>query len=365
MSTVDPVSPSELPEDDRVLPGLDPFEALPDLAARSVGGTVPWANDELFAPRDNLVADGPSVFTPATFGSRGQVYDGWQTRRRREAGHDEAIVRLGLPGIVRGIDVDTSHFVGNFPPEVEVDGCALPGYPGVAQVRAAPWRPLVPLGAVRGDTHNRFLVADEGLVTHVRLRIHPDGGVARLRVHGEPLPDPAVLRAGPFDLAATENGGRVTSSSNAFYSAASNLIAPGPARTMGEGWETSRRRDGGYDWVELRLAVSGVVRMLEVDARHFVGNAPGTVRILGRDTDTDEADPDEWFALLERTAVVPDVRHRFALLGTRPVRRLRLEVRPDGGLARLRAFGAPTEDGLAALLARWDAAWNETGEASP
>jgi allantoicase len=346
--------------------GLDPFEALPDLAARGVGGTVPWANDELFASRDNLVADGPSVFTPATFGSRGQVYDGWETRRRREAGHDEAIVRLGLPGIVRGIDVDTSHFVGNFPPEAEVDACALPGYPGVAQVRAAAWRPLVPRSGLKGDASNRFLVPDDdGLVTHVRLRIHPDGGVARLRVHGEPLPDPAVLRAGPFDLAATENGGRVTASSNAFYSSASNLIAPGPARTMGEGWETSRRRDGGFDWVELRLAVAGVVRLLEVDARHFVGNAPGTVRVLGRETADDTAGPDDWFPLLDETAIVPDVRHRFALQGARPARRIRLEARPDGGLARLRAFGEPTRDGLDALLARWDAAWNETGEAAP
>lgn len=360
MSAVDPRA-----DLDRPASAPDPFEALPDLAARGVGGTVPWANDELFASRDNLVADGPSVFTPATFGSRGQVYDGWETRRRREAGHDEAIVRLGLAGIVRGIDVDTSHFVGNFPPEAEVDGCALPGYPGVAQVRAATWRPLVPRGPLEGNTSNRFLVEDEGLVTHVRLRIHPDGGVARLRVHGEPLPDPAVLQAGPFDLAATENGGRVTASSNAFYSAASNLIAPGPARTMGEGWETSRRRDGGYDWVELRLAVDGVVPRVDLEQPHFVGNAPGTVRVLGRDTDTDEAGPDDWFALLEETAIVPDVRHRFAVPAGRAVRRLRLEARPDGGLARLRAFGEPSADGLAALLAQWDAAWNETGEASP
>jgi allantoicase len=157
----------------------------------------------------------------------------------------------------------------------------------------------------------------------------------------------------------------VTASSTAFSTAARTLIAPGPARPMGEGWATSRRRDGGYDWVELRLAVDGVVRLLEVDARHFVGNAPGTVRILGRSTDDEEAGPDDWFPLLDETAIVPDVRHRFAIPAGRPVRRLRLEARPDGGLARLRAFGEPTPEGLAALLARWDAAWHETGEPAP
>ncbi len=336
----------------------DPFDILPDLAARPLGGSVPWANDELFASRDNLITAAEPRFSPATFGARGQVYDGWETRRRRKPGHDEAIVRLGVPGLVRGVDIDTSHFIGNFPPEGSVEACALPGYPDVEALLAAEWRPLVPRSPLVGDAHNRFRVTNAGddhgqLVTHVRLRIYPDGGVARLRIHGEPLPDPRVLDCGPFDLASLENGGLVTASSNGFFGSPTRLIDPGPARTMGEGWETARRRDGGHDWVELSMATVGVVRLLELDLTHFVGNAPGACRVLGRDTRRADGEPPEWRTILRKTDVLPGVRHRFLVTDEFAANELRLEVFPDGGMARLRAYGYPTSEGRAALGRRW------------
>lgn len=339
----------------------DPFLTFPDLAARPLGGSVPWANDELFASRDNLISAADAVFSPATFGARGQVYDGWETRRRRQPGHDEAIVRLGVPGLVRGVDIDTSHFIGNFPPEASVEACALPGYPDVDALLGAEWRPLVPRSPLVGDTHNRFRVPctddDQGqLVTHVRLQIYPDGGVARLRVHGEPMPDPRLLDRGPFDLAALEHGGLVTGASNAFFGSPSRLIDPGPARTMGEGWETARRRDDGHDWVELTLATVGVVRLLELDLTHFVGNAPGSCRVLGRDAQRGADGPAPWRTVLRRTDVLPGVRHRFLATDEFAASELRLEVFPDGGMARLRAYGSPTSRGRAALGRRWFAA---------
>jgi allantoicase len=164
----------------------DPL-ALPDLAVRSFGGAVVWANDELFAGRENLVTPGAAVFTPRTFGAKGQVYDGWETRRRRDlaAGDaDQAIVRLGAPGVVRAVVVDTSHFTGNFPTEASVDGVALDGVPSVDALRAADWTPLVERSALKGDTANVFPVGSPRRWTHVRLNIFPDGGVARLRLYG-------------------------------------------------------------------------------------------------------------------------------------------------------------------------------------
>jgi allantoicase len=344
----------------------DPFLTLPDLAARPIGGSVPWANDELFASRDNLVSASESVFSPETFGARGQVYDGWETRRRREAGFDEAIVRLGVPGIIHGVDIDTSHFKGNYPPEGSVEACAIPGYPDVDELLAADWRPLVPRSPLQGDHHNRFHVTagdtgepGGGLVTHVRLRIYPDGGVARLRVHGEPLRDPRFLDAGPFDLAALENGGLVTDSSNTFYGDATRLINPGPARTMGEGWETARRRDDGNDWVEVSLATVGVIQLFELDLTHFVGNAPGSARVLGRDTSGPDGKNAEWQTLLARTDMLPGVRHRLLATSELPATELRLDIYPDGGMARLRAWGAPTAGGRASLGRRWIASLPE------
>jgi allantoicase len=331
---------------------------LPDLAVRTLGGSAVWANDELFAGRENLVTPGPAVFTPRTFGAKGQVYDGWETRRRREPGHDEAIVRLGAPGVVRAVVVDTSHFTGNYPPEASVEALCVEGHPSADDLRKGDWTPLVERSPLRGDTANAFAVESPRRWTHVRLSIYPDGGVARLRVHGEVVADPALVEAlGTVDLAALELGGAVTGCSNLYYGAPDRMIAPGQARSMGEGWETSRRRDGANDWVEVRLAARGVVRVAELDTTWFLGNAPGAAALASYDGDTAPTGGTGWRPLMPRTALQPDTRHRFRLDAAEPATHVRLDVYPDGGMARLRLWGTPTDDGLAALRERWE----ETG----
>jgi allantoicase len=321
------------------------FAELPDLAGRALGGAVVVANDEFFAAKENLILPDPPAARTA-FGHRGKEYDGWETRRRRAPGSDWAIVRLGVPGIVAGVVVDTSFFTGNFPPRAALDGAAVEGYPSAAELEKADWQPLLPLRNLAGDTENAFGVDSDRRVTHVRLSIHPDGGVARLRVHGTAVPDPRLLDAGPVDLAALENGGRVTGLSDQFYGHPSQLIAPGLARTMGEGWETRRRRDPGNDWVEVTLACEGVVTLAELDTSWFLGNAPGTASLTGWG-------PDGEVTLLPRTRLQPDTRHRFVLDRATAVERVRLDAFPDGGMARLRLWGRPTAAGRAALGRRW------------
>lgn len=321
------------------------FARLPDLASRALGGAVVAATDESFAERENLVRPEPPV-ARTEFGHRGKVYDGWETRRRRAPGHDWAVVRLGAPGIVRGVVVDTSFFSGNYPPQASVDGAAIEGHCSVDGVLKADWQPLLELSGLAGNTHNYFPVYSDRRVTHVRLNIHPDGGVARLRVHGEILPDPRPLDAGPFDLAALENGATVIGVSNEFYGRPQQLIGPGLARNMGEGWETARRRDSANDWVELRLACEGVVTLAELDTSWFLHNSPGTVSLTGfRGEDEVE--------LLPRIRLQPDMRHRFVLDDAAAVDRVRLDVFPDGGMARLRLWGRPTAAGRDALGRRW------------
>ncbi|MEV0130164.1 allantoicase [Dactylosporangium sp. NPDC050688] len=310
------------------------FTELPDLASRVLGGGVVDANDEFFAARDNLVNPEPSTFETWTFGPKGKVYDGWETRRRRTPGHDWAVVRLGAPGAVHGVVVDTAHFTGNYPPYVSVEGCEVPGHPAPSALTG--WFPLVDRSAVKGDTRNLFEVTDRRRVTHVRLNIFPDGGVARLRVHGVVEPDPALLHGMTVDLAALELGGLVVDCSNRFYGSANNLILPGQARVMGEGWETARRRDDGNDWVLVRLAATGTIRLAELDTTHFKGNAPGAARLRGTLDPTSES---AWFDLLPRVDLQPDTRHRFRLDSTTPASHVRLDVYPDGGMARLRLFG--------------------------
>jgi allantoicase len=324
---------------------MSDFARLPDLASRALGGAVVAANDESFAAKENLVLPAPPA-ERTEFGHRGKEYDGWETRRRRTPGHDWAIVRLGSPGVVAGALIDTSHFTGNYPARASLDGAAMEGHCSVDELSKADWRPLLGLHDLAGNTHNHFPVYSDRRVTHVRLNIHPDGGVARLRVHGTVLPDPRLLDVGTFDLAALENGGQVTSVSNEFYGRPGQLIAPGLARSMGEGWETARRRDHGNDWVEVSLACEGVVTVAELDTSYFLGNAPGTAAITG-------LRPDGEVPLLPRTRLQPDTRHRFVLDSAPAVDRVRLDVFPDGGMARLRLWGRPTPAGRRALGRRW------------
>jgi allantoicase len=335
---------------------------LIDLASRALGGSVLIANDETYAEKENLIKVSPPVFTPATMGPRGQIYDGWETRRRRDEGSDWVILRLGVPGVARRVVVDTAHFIGNYPAECDVETCWLDGWPAPDDLVALPyWRMKAQRVPLKGDTPNVVEIPPT-LATHVRLTIHPDGGVARLRVLGEVVPDPRRWSGLTVDLAAADNGGSVLDASDRFFSPPENAIRPGHAVTMADGWETRRRRGGGNDWMMLALGAPGRIRQFYVDTVHFVGNSPGAIRL----TAVDSADPawdgvpaQEWPELLPRTGIQPDTRHWFgrdAGLDTdRTVDRVRVELIPDGGLGRIRLWGVPSPDGRAAIGLRW---WN-------
>lgn len=324
----------------------------PDLASRRVGGSVVWANDELFAERENLIKPARAEYQPWSFGHKGQIYDGWETRRRREPGSDQAIVRLGLPGVISGVIVDTAFFTGNYPPFASVEAVAVEGYPSPAELSELDWTTIVPRSPLQGDSENFFAVSSERRYTHARLTIYPDGGVARFRVHGVPVADPRLLDLGSLDLAALENGARVTEASNMFYAAPSNLISPGFAAVMGEGWETARRRDDGNDFVVIALAAAGAPRLAELDTSHFKGNAPGWASLSGT---SDVDDPESWFEVLPRTRLQPDTRHRFPLEQPQEMTHLRLDIYPDGGMARVRLYGSLTEQGGKSFVDRFQA----------
>jgi allantoicase len=328
------------------------FTRLPDLASRALAGSVVHANDELFAERENLIKPGRAVFATEEFGHKGKTYDGWETRRRRDPGHDYAVVRLGVPGLVRGVCIDTSWFRGNYPPYASVEATNVSGYPSPDELENLPWATLVPRSDIAGDRDNFFEVRDRRSFTHVRLSIYPDGGVARFRVYGVPVPDPRLL-TGTVDLAALEHGGDVVDCSNDFYSSPLQLLQPGRARVMGDGWENARRRDDGNDHVTVRLAGPGRVRRVEVDTSCFVGNAPGWASLSGAKGDPSTAVDHAWLDLVPRTRLQPDTRHFFRVRTDTVVDHVRLDVFPDGGLARLRVHGEIEPGALGEAVVRW------------
>ncbi|MFC6878687.1 MULTISPECIES: allantoicase [Actinomadura] len=332
---------------------MSDFTSLPDLAVRTLGGSVIAASDESFEEKENLLNPWAPRFSPGTFGPKGQEYDGWETARRRpdangDLGHDWALVRLGLPGVIRGVVIDTAWFKGNFPPHASVDACAVEGHPSPADLAAADWTEIVPPSPLKGDTAHAFDVASGRRFTHVRLNMLPDGGIARLRVHGDVVPDPRLLTGLTVDLAALENGARVVGCSNMFYSSPDNMLFPGLARNQAEGWETARRRDPGHDWAVVRLAAPGLVRLAEIDTTHLKFNAPAAVTLSGASSPNGP-----WRDLLPRTPVQPDARHRFRLAPGEPFTHVRVDLHPDGGLARLRLLGDLTPEGERALHTHW------------
>jgi allantoicase len=321
------------------------FTDLPDLLSARVGGRALFANDEFFAPRASLVKPEPAVFVPGKYTTRGKWMDGWETRRRRTPGHDWCVLQLGLRGIIRGVDVDTRFFVGNEPERASIESCDVPGTPTRAALERARWTEVLPPFPCAPGTSNRQAVASAAPATHVRLNIFPDGGVARLRVHGEVVVDPARVAGRLVDLASIVNGGVVLAASDEHFGHKGHLILPGRARNMGDGWETRRRRGPGHDWALLKLGAPGVIERIEIDTSHFKGNYPESFSLEAAQAPEASlpaltSHEITWNEVLPRTKLAPHGRRAFTRLAARgPFSHVRLRIYPDGGVARLRVYG--------------------------
>jgi allantoicase len=333
------------------VPAADP--AAPEFVRRYVnladarlGAQALVASDEFFAPKERMLNPAPAEFVPGRYDDNGKWMDGWESRRKRVPGHDWCIVRLARPGLIHGVDLDTSHFTGNYPPAASLDACAIErGDPGAA----TRWSPLLARVDLGGDRHQYFALDTQSAWTHVRVNIYPDGGLARLRVYGTPVFDPAATDAdGLIDLVSALNGGTVVGANNQHFGLASNLLLPGRGVNMGDGWETRRRREPGHDWCVLALARPGLIEAIEIDTCHFKGNYPDrcsiqAARVAGGDADAIVTQAPTWPLLLPEQKLDMDRQHFFRgeVIPHQPISHLRLNIFPDGGVSRLRLRGRP------------------------
>jgi allantoicase len=325
------------------------FTELIDLASERLGGAVLFANDEFFAPKENLLKPVAPIFVEGKYTDLGKWMDGWESRRRRTPGFDWCIVRLGLPGVIRGVVVDTSHFKGNYPEQCSIEACTIDGLPTTEQLTAesVPWAEILPKANLNSDSLNPFAVTGDSRWTHLCFKIYPDGGVARLRVYGEVVPDWNSLKqiGGEIDLAAVENGGMVLSCSDMFFGHRHNLIMPGKAANMSDGWETQRRRGPGHDWTIIKLGSPGRIQRLEVDTSYFKGNFPESCSLessyaVGLPLETVQDPEFVWKPVLARTKLQGHTRHLFdEVMDTGTVSHVRFNIFPDGGVSRLRIYG--------------------------
>lgn len=320
------------------------FSRYLNLASANLGAEAIFVTDDFFAEVSRMLADTDAVFKADLFDDNGKWMDGWESRRKRAEGYDYAIVKLAMPGNLKGLDLDTSNFTGNFAPSASVDACYSPNGAPTAETQ---WTEILSAVSLKGDTHHLFELNTDKPFTHVRLNIFPDGGVARLRVYGQPLIDWDKIDATTeLDLAAVENGGRALACNDQHFGKMDNIIMPGNAANMGEGWETARRRTPGNDWVILALGHPGEIKRVLLDTAHFKGNFPDSFNlqaayVKGGTDDQIETQSLFWRELLPAQKLTAHNIHEFAnqLNNIGPVTHVRLNIFPDGGLSRIRLFG--------------------------
>ena len=321
-----------------------PYKTWINLAAARLGAQALACSDDFFAEMENLLKPAAPVFIDDKYTDRGKWMDGWESRRKRVVGHDWCVIKLGAKGIIHGLNVCTKHFAGNAPQKVSIEGCVSLTAPDAN----TQWQEVLSTADVLPDSDNFFDVSSNDAYTHIRLNIFPDGGVARLRVFGEPVIDWSWFLPGePVDLAYVKNGARPIECTDMFFSNMENLIMPNRGKDMGDGWETKRRRGGREcDWIIVKLGALGNIKKVVVDTAHFKGNFPDAfslqaIRMPEGEHPTEHSD---WISVIDRQKLSADAEHFYkdeVISGEQEFTHVRLNMFPDGGISRLRVFGFP------------------------
>lgn len=317
------------------------LHSLTNLADSRIGAQIVECSDDFFAEAKRMLQFEAPIFVEDKFDDHGKWMDGWETRRKRHAGYDWCIVKLGVAGKIKALDIDTTFFTGNYPASASLEGCYAPN----GNTQEALWQPLLGNSILGPSQHHIFDVQNDAIFTHIRLNIFPDGGVARLRIYGD-VQIQITDTDQTLDLLALQNGGRVIAYSDAHFGHPRNLINPGRGVNMGDGWETKRRRAPGFDWCLLALGQAGKIEKIEIDTAHFKGNYPAQVSIQAiyiEDATDPQLIPQSmfWPFLLDAQDMQMDHIHSYLteILAHEKVSHIRVNMIPDGGISRIRLWG--------------------------
>lgn len=304
-----------------------------DVVGAKLGGKVLGCSDEWFAAAENLISPGEPIRDKTRFTYAGAWYDGWETRRHNENPYDWVIMRMGpVAARIAGCEVDTAFFDGNHAPAISVDAM----YSDSEQVEENDerWQEVISVNEC-GPSQKQFFMRDEltsDRFTHIKLKMYPDGGIARLRLFGR-VELPAKLES-ETDLASSLNGGVAIDRSDQHFGSADNLLLPGRGKDMSDGWETKRSREKGHtDWAIIRLGKqSQTINKIIVDTAHYRGNFPQFVKVEG-------SGPSGSLELIPLAKTGPDKEHEFDINKDYEIDTVKLTLVPDGGVKRLRVFG--------------------------
>jgi len=306
-------------------------------------------SDDFFGEVTRMLNDKDPIFIEDKYDNHGKWMDGWESKRRRDGGNDWAILKLGSSGIISKIEIDTSYFTGNFPPFFSLEGI----YSETEPNKDSNWKSLIAKTNLVGDCKNNFELNLKEKFNFVRLQIFPDGGVARIRLFGEVKYNwDRFNNEEIIELSSLKLGGSILAYNNAHYGDVSALLSEGRGKTMGDGWETRRRREPGNDWIIIKLAQKGIIEKIEIDTAHFKGNYPDRASIQAISIDKNITTKDliqsseNWDVILDETKLTADNIHEYEINSNSKAEatHIRLNIYPDGGVSRLRIFGKKLDD---------------------
>ena len=319
------------------------LNGLIDLAQSRLGSKIIFKTDEFFAPAKRIINPWPPIFKEGVFDKNGKWMDGWETRRKRSKGHDYLILKLGRPGQIHKIDVDTSYFSGNHPSQVSVEACF--NKTNILNKKTK-WVSIVKKSPTKANSHHLFNVKSKLIFSHIKLNIFPDGGVARLRVYGS-IDLKKKFGNNTINLTSILNGATPIVCNDEHFGRAENVLAPGTGKNMGDGWETRRSRGKNYDWLIIKCAAPGKINQIQIDTHHFKGNFPDKCSIQGayiKNIISNKKLIDKsksWKFLLNKSKLYANKKHNFQskLMNINKVNYIKINIYPDGGISRIRLYG--------------------------
>ena len=317
---------------------------LVDLAQTRLGSKIVFKTDDFFASANRIINPAPPIFKEGAFDKHGKWMDGWETRRRRRKGHDYLIIKLGKPGRITKVDIDTSHFSGNHPAQASLQACysnkRIPG-------KNSKWITILKKKITKANSHHFFNIKNKSVFTHIKLNIYPDGGVARLRIYGSIATEKINFGKKIINLSSVLNGASIIACNNQHFGKAENILAPGNGKNMGDGWETRRSRGKNFDWLILKCAKAGKINKIQIDTHHFKGNYPDmcslqAVYLPGNiSSNSIVKKSSKWKLLLNKVKLRANRKHNFRnkLMPKNKINYIRINIFPDGGISRFRALG--------------------------
>ena len=316
---------------------------LIDLAQPRLGSKVIFKTDDFFASANRIINPSPAIFKEGLFDKNGKWMDGWESRRKRISGHDFLIIKLGKPGSISKVDIDTSHFNGNQPSMISLEGCNSKS----KKLKDLKWKVIIRKKKIKANSHHLFNTNSKLIFTHIKLNIFPDGGIARLRLYGNISKENNNFVNKTINLASLLNGASVIACNNEHFGKAENILAPGKAKNMGDGWETRRRRDKGFDWLILNSVKGKKIEKIEISTHHFKGNFPSHCSLQAtfipgkRPSSSIVKNSNKWKFLMNKVNLSANKTHNFKnkLMKNNKINFIKINIFPDGGISRFKIFG--------------------------